>query len=195
MNRNTRSLLRFLLCFAAAFLLVSCRPENIDKYDEFRFLWFIPVSAESTVIICGLELFIFIVCIIIKYNKHYAGWFSHERRTDIRDKYGNLVGTIGTGEYEHEYVSEEEARAKDDRAARGALRCRVISVILFTWGMIVSWIFPGDSYAFYLFWVPICGFHIYYAMKHFDEINLLLIWEKVILVICVICLFVYGPHV
>lgn len=191
MNAKARKILRIIVCFATVFLALSCRPVDLHGYDEVRFLWFIPVSEEGTCMTCLTELVIFGLCLAAPFFADRIGWHSAERQRAIRNKDQEIIGYVDTGEVDHWYVSEEEHEKQKSQYKFIALCVRKVMLIVLTWGFVISWVFPAPSTWFIVFWLPICGYRLYHAYKHFDDDDLLMLWEKVFVVICLICAIVY----
>ncbi|MBR3291510.1 MAG: hypothetical protein IKI66_04950 [Bacteroidales bacterium] len=190
MDTTTRKTIRCILFLAALFLLVSCRMK--DEPNDARFLWFIPVAVDMSLSACVSEILCFGVALLVSVAVESPGLHSKQIRRAIRDKDGQIVGYYDTGEVETWYVSEEEAEQNKVRAKRAGRIIRLVALTCVSWGIVISWIFPAWSVWFFLFGVPICGFRIYENIKHLEELELVWLWEKVFLAICIICTIVYA---
>ena len=193
MNEKTRKLLRVIICFVTVLFALSCRQADdyLSGYDG-HFLWFIPVSDDGTAIMCVVELVVFFLGLAAPLFADKAGWHSAMRQNAIRNKDQEIVGYVDTGVVDHWYVSEEEHNKQVSWYKFISLCARKATLIVLTWGCIISWVLPVPSVWFFLVCVPICGFRLYHAYKHMDDDDLLMLWEKVFVVICLICVFVYG---
>ena len=193
---RVKIVLRVLFCFAFVLLLSSCRATEYMNENPAKFLWFIPVSAELTIGACLFEFAALILAWLSKstgtVEKYRAGKHSREIRRGIYNDRGERIGSYGTGEYEHWEVSQEESDRMREYYKRDSLVIRVRACVILTWGVVISWIFPFPGFWFWLFFLPICGYRLYYWHKHMDSIDVIMIWEKIVIAICIICIIVYS---
>lgn len=183
-----KKLFRYLLYAVFLVSFISCRNDatNYALNPRVRFLFFIPVDGESTWAISFLAVIIIGVAYSLKYL--LPGWSHNEIRRDIRDNRGEIIGSIGTGEYEDSFTSQEEADRK-------SWIIRMSTTIITTVACVLSWFYKDtDSVWFFLPLTLICFILIRRTLK--DEVfaHYVRVWEKIFIIICVICVIVYWPH-
>ena len=174
---------RYFLYALFLMLFVSCRAD--DMKSPAKFLFFIPIDSETTWAIS----FAVIIIIGVAYSLKYLlpGWSHNEIRRDIRNNRGELVGTIGTGEYEENYTSQEEADRK-------SWVIRMSTTIITTASCVLSWFYKDvDSVWFFLPLFLICFYFIRRSLKDEAFANFIKVWEKILIIICIICVIVYWP--
>lgn len=175
------------------FILSSCRVhEDWDLGCDVSFLWFIPVSSSSTVIVCVVEIVAFLLGLIGKYAYDKEGVYHKQIKRGIYNNNGEQIGSYDTGEFETWNVTKEDEARSKIQFARVALNLRMKSLIICTCGVILSWFFPFPRIWFWLFFIPVCIMCFRHKFINEDSIPLLLIWEKIFLVICVIAIIVYN---
>ena len=180
-------ILSIIFLLFTLFVITSC---NLDrsKYEDTKFLFFIPVSDYNSDMACGLYIGAVIFGLFCKYVGPYLP--AREIRRNIYDSEGKVVGSIGTGEYEKQ---DPISVRKDD----GEAICDIVimfSAICVTVTCISSWFVgpKGDGYGWWLLSAVVIS--VLGTKKAFNNesfYNFMKVWRVILFIICLIGVFVY----
>ena len=181
-------ILSIIFLLFTLFVITSC---NLDrsKYEHTKFLFFIPVSEDESNTTCCFYVGVVMFGLFFKYV------FPHlpapEIRRNIYDSEGNVVGSIGTGEY-------EEQDPISVRKDNGEAICEIItmfSAICVTVGCISSWFLglTDDDSGWWMvsvFVISVLGTKKAFNNESFN--NFMKVWRVILFIICLIGVFVYD---
>lgn len=183
--------IRFIFFTIAAFLFSSCRmrEEGRFAYENDSHFLFIPVSSEETslYLIC-YAIFILLLFGIPKWVQTWVGRSVQERRNNIYDNHGQKIGSIGTGEYYETYFSQESA----DNVSNVCSMLQVALTIALVNGIISSWIFKGDTVAFWIFFPVLSVIGLIKAISDKELKERILSLQLWICIICAILGIIYA---
>lgn len=181
-------ILSIIFLLFTLFVITSC---NVDrsKYEDTKFLFFIPVSDSNSDMACGLYIGAVIFGLFCKYVGPHLP--ASEIRRNIYDSEGKVVGSIGTGEYEKQDPISV-------RKANGEEICDIVimfSAICVTVACISSWFLgltndEGGWWMISVFVISVLGTKKAFNNESFN--NFMKVWRVILFIICLIGVFVYD---